>query len=469
MEQGITMKNFLFKGIVSILIVSILSTCSSTLQETSSPTATCTPVPALRLLGKYELLSPEDMSYDLEELFHRLEAGHPDLYAKRSKVEVDLECQQLQKELSQPLTAIEYYRRVAPLVNSLGDYHTGVRLPDAVINTLSSSEKLVPIEAEMKGQQVYIISTYSNSAIIKPGMELLEVNGTPISVILAEVRRYLPSIDRYISPFYFWLILGSSTRYELKLVPSGKTEPVTLLVPGLTHEEMEEQRKSSPVPKSVIYTSLPGEEIGVLTINSFMYTGLELRDEFVQIQKDNIQHLIIDIRSNSGGQYDQVESAMDYLTDRPFQVCSRRYIHPVHSYNSQESGETDCEEKKPYESPERYHGKIYLLIGPDTYSAAVTFAAILQDYSLATIIGEETLASASYCADSLIEILQKLPRTGLQYQYSRTCYVRPSGIFDERGVIPDIIIETTIEDQITGNDRVLNYTLEMIRDGVQAP
>jgi C-terminal processing protease CtpA/Prc len=33
---------------------------------------------------------------------------------------------------------------------------------------------------------------------------------------------------------------------------------------------------------------------------------------------------------------------------------------------------------------------------------------------------------------------------------------------DDRGIVPDILVETTIEDQIAGTDPVLDYTLEMI-------
>ncbi len=65
--------------------------------------------------------------------------------------------------------------------------------------------------------------------------------------------------------------------------------------------------------------------------------------------------------------------------------------------------------------------------------------------------------------------LSELPRTKLVYEISTECFVRPNGVLDDHPLIPDVIVETTINDQITGKDPVLDYTLEMIRNGGQMP
>jgi C-terminal processing protease CtpA/Prc len=93
---------------------------------------------------------------------------------------------------------------------------------------------------------------------------------------------------------------------------------------------------------------------------------------------------------------------------------------------------------------------------------------MLQDAGLATLIGEETTDTASYCA-RVIREGTPLPRTKLTYRVSKTCYVRPSGVVDDKPVIPDILIENTIQDELAGKDPVLDYTLEMIRNGGQMP
>ena len=115
---------------------------------------------------------------------------------------------------------------------------------------------------------------------------------------------------------------------------------------------------------------------------------------------------------------------------------------------------------------ERFKGDIYLLIGPKSISAPIILGGILQDYDLAILVGEQTSDTASFCASAVRSVL---PRTKLEYSISTECYVRPNGILDDQPLIPDIPVETTLQDQLAGKDPVLDYTLEMIRSGGQMP
>ena len=458
---------------LTFLLASILSACgSSQLNEptlTPSPSDTPTVVPTFTpsptqtsiLLGNYELLSPEDMRFDLDELFHRIETTHPNPYTKRAKAEVDLERQRIYAELLQPMTVIDYYKKIAPLVNSLGDYHTTILTPNNAVDV--SKELLFPFDVQMEGDRAYIISNYSGNANVKLVTELLEVNSLPIAVIYDESKGYFP-IGSTLRQREFWFLFGSLREYQVKLLLSGETEPVNLIIPSLTFEELMQHSDASQSGEPVVYATLPGEKIGVLNINSFVGIGPLLKTAFTQIQEDGVQHLIIDTRTNRGGFYDSVESFMDYLTDEPYKLCSQSYQAPFGGYGSGNPRESTCELIQPVDVSQRYRGKLYLLIGPDTFSGAITFATILQDSHLALLIGEETTDSASYCANIIVEGTS-LPRTGLKYVLSRTCFIRPSGVVDDRGVIPDFTIKTTVEDQIAGNDPVLTYTLEMIRGG----
>ena len=206
----------------------------------------------------------------------------------------------------------------------------------------------------------------------------------------------------------------------------------------------------------------------ILTINTFEEIGPLLTPIFAQIQQDGVPNLILDIRLNGGGKYVIVDSLMDFLTDKPYKHCSKSYEAPFKGYGSGTPREVACETIQPFNAAERFQGKLYVLIGPHTNSAAITFSTILQDYELATLIGEATNDTASYCANITLGGMP-LPRTGLFYTISKTCYVRPSGVLDENPVIPDIVVKTIFEDQIAGRDPVLEYTLNMIRNGGQSP
>jgi C-terminal processing protease CtpA/Prc len=232
--------------------------------------------------------------------------------------------------------------------------------------------------------------------------------------------------------------------YQIDVLPAGESTPLRFVIPGLTINEMNQQIIEQPW-EDVSYRTLPSEKIGILTVNTL--TSIAVDKAFRQVQEDSVQDLIIDIRKNSGGYPQTVDQLMNYLTDQPYQRCYKcAFIRPWDNISS------------------RYHGEIYLLIGPNTFSAAIWLATILQDHKLATLIGEETTEPSSFCA-YITPGGDPLPRTGLRYMVSTKCLIRPNGIVDGRGVIPDIIVETTVNDIITGNDPVLDYTLQMIRDG----
>jgi C-terminal processing protease CtpA/Prc len=345
-------------------------------------------------------------------------------------------------------------------------------LPDDVFQAIIQQELLFPLGVQIQNQRAYVTENASGNDEILAGAEILSMNGIPMPDILAEIKGYLP-FSRIVQPHYFWYVFGSLEEYTLEVKLPGQESPVTHTVPGLDIMTiMQNLQSSEPAPAAppepVTYTRLPEDEtIGLLRIDSFVGLGNSVKSAFAQIQQDGIQHLIIDVRANGGGMPDQVDLAMNFLTDQPYQHCSKSWKAPAGGYGSEATRrESACETQQPIEQPERYQGKRYLLVGPKTQSAAITFSTILQDYDLAVLLGEETLSPASFCARVSPFELPTLPRTGLEYRNSHTCFVRPSGETDwQRGVIPDFIVETSIEDMLSGHDPVLEYTLELIHSG----
>lgn len=424
--------------VVGMLVILLSSSCTAISPVVPIPTATPAPTPTSTPPPPYKVLSPEDMRYDLDELFRQIEKIHPDPYAKKSKEDVGRDRQAVYETLNQPMTIVDFYRKVAPLIASLGDDHTKVFPSDDVYDQMKGYERFFPLDLTFKGGKAFITGNYTGNPDIPLGAELLAINNTPFSEIQS---RWIPNISYY---WKLWFFFGSIPEYQIDLLPMGESTPLKVTIPGLTSDELNQQITEQPW-EAVSYKTLPGEKIGILTVNTFWAIAVD--PAFSQIKKDGVQDLIIDIRKNGGGTPQSVDQLMNYLTDQPYQRCHKcAFIRPWENISS------------------RYHGKIYLLIGPDTFSAAVIAATALQDHGLATLVGEETTEASSFCA-YIHPGGDPLPRTGLRYMVSTKCFTRPNGIVDGRGVIPDIPVETTVNDIITGNDPVLDYTLKMIRDG----
>jgi C-terminal processing protease CtpA/Prc len=444
--ERVTLKASPPKSIVLFIIVFTLSACNGLFPRPVNDEVANPILSAAQTINspspEYNLLTPADMRGDLDELFSQVEKVHPNLYAKRSKEDVDRDRQTLYAELSQPMSVVDFYKKVAPLIASLGDDHTRVLPPRDIFDEIYDHEKLFPLALAFEGGQAFIVSNPAGNADIPLGAVLLEINGAKVSDVLPNL---IPD-PRLPFAWKLWLFYGSNPEYRLTILSPGQTIPVSLVVPGLTLAEMEKQSAVAETWEEVSYRTLPQKQTGLLTVNSFTNIKEPLKQAFRQIQKDHVNRLIIDIRANDGGYLESLQFLMDYLTEGPYQKCYQ------------------CAWIKPADVADRYHGQLYLLIGPDTMSTAVTFATILQDQGLATLIGEETLEPSSFCAN-IIPDGDTLTRTGLRYTVSYTCYIRPSGIADGHGVVPDIIVKTTVQDKINHNNRVLEHTLKAIQNG----
>lgn len=85
------------------------------------------------------------MRSDLDEIFRQLEKYHPDPYMHRSKDVLERDRKALYEQLGQPMTIVDYYKKVAPLVASLGDDHTRVRLPNDTLDQIHGYERFIPL------------------------------------------------------------------------------------------------------------------------------------------------------------------------------------------------------------------------------------------------------------------------------------------------------------------------------------
>jgi C-terminal processing protease CtpA/Prc len=116
------------------------------------------------------------------------------------------------------------------------------------------------------------------------------------------------------------------------------------------------------------------------------------------------------------------------------------------------------------EKENRFTGNLYVLTSHDTFSAATTFSGTIKDNRLGCIVGEETYdGPSSYSCIMIFE----LPNTKINIQNSTLHKVRAAGYDDGRGVIPDFIVNTTYSDYLNGNDKIMNYTYWLIKNGIK--
>jgi C-terminal processing protease CtpA/Prc/tricorn protease-like protein len=162
---------------------------------------------------------------------------------------------------------------------------------------------------------------------------------------------------------------------------------------------------------------------------------------FRELFRDNVdkEALIIDVRGNSGGHiHDQI---INLLNRQPYAYStSRRY-----------SGERIQEPRRVWTRP------TILLVDETSFSDGEIFPTVYQELKLGKVIGQPSSGSVIGTWEySLLDgSSMRLPGSGW--------YRMDGSNMEGNGVVPDIIIEITPEDEIAGRDTQLLKAIEEIQ------
>ena len=178
------------------------------------------------------------------------------------------------------------------------------------------------------------------------------------------------------------IFLDSNTEIELTIQKKNGTIVTVFL-----------QKQVMKATDNAVYSFIAQKEskIGYINIPSF-YSNFDgntvqgcaddVAKEIVKLQKDNIKGLVIDLQNNGGGSIQEaIKLAGMFIDIGPLSVL-------VDSKNKQTI-------LKDYNHGSVYNGQIIVLMNGNSASASEFFAAALQDYNRALIIGSTSLGKAS--------------------------------------------------------------------------
>jgi C-terminal processing protease CtpA/Prc len=446
---------------------------------------------------------PAELKADLDFLMKTLEEVHPDLYAYTPKSIITQESIRIEGEIDSPMTRLNFYLKIAPLVAKLNDGHTKIYPPyEEYYDYLGKGGSLFPFDLEFRDGRVYIKVNYSSDTLAEKDSELLAINGIPIIQIVDTLLEFISS-ERKIHKLesledsfqhMLWLVYNFKDDFEVEFMSSLDGKRHTRKITEVTYNVIKGKKKDGSTEEVYYsYHSLPDEKIGIIELRKFIDQGKFekfLQDTFTQIKKEGIADLIIDIRENPGGYSDLAEVLLGYITDKPvtknlnmeIKVSKQikdwyrstlrwyvkwlpfQYIHStwrkIWSTPEGEKVLLRSQPEKPKENPLRFNGRIYLIIGPRTFSTATGFAAAVKDYRLGILVGEETGGLATSFGDYYPF---DLPNTRLWVFVSHKRIFRPSGEDDGRGVLPDYEVKRSSEDLEKGFDKAMEFTKELIK------
>jgi len=223
-----------------------------------------------------------------------------------------------------------------------------------------------------------------------------------------------------------------------------------------------------------------------------------LKQTFDSIQKQSIDNLIIDLRHNGGGSMLLCLQLLYYLTDRTNltdfsemyylseynrKTNKKEYNDFVKSYELKNktnpekgkiypNGFKHCEKSlfekiedpnSPYfikKDRKVFKGKIIVLAGHNTGSAAALLTTLIQDNNIAKVIGTSVgnnpIGATEYHPF-------KLPNSKIKGTVASTFLIRPN-IENGKIQMPDFWIEYSVDDLIKGKDKSLDKAFELINN-----
>ncbi len=202
---------------------------------------------------------------------------------------------------------------------------------------------------------------------------------------------------------------------------------------GMTEEEFEEKIKDIP------------------------QFDMFLEEVFDTIQKLDIQTLVVDARSNSGGNSMLCNQLLSWL----------KPVDEIKSFDSQKRISKLMETNYPNavgnlftmntDADKVFKGNVYFIQDNGTFSSAAMLIVMATDNNIGTVIGE----AGSYRPCHFGDVLSyELPNTHVKGGVSHAYFMRPDkDACGENSLIPTIHIQRTWSDFIEGNDPWWQYIL----------
>ncbi len=206
----------------------------------------------------------------------------------------------------------------------------------------------------------------------------------------------------------------------VSLVRGEKGSTVDLVIERNGEEIPMTVERRSIVTDSV-YGEMLDDEVGYIQIAEFNTATIQqFRDIVDSLLEQGMKKVIMDLRSNPGGDYDSVVAVCDRVLPEGIIVT----VEDKQGGMITENSDADC-----LDIP------IVLLVDQNTASAAELFTMALRDYGMAQVVGTTTYGKG------LVQSLFRLP-DGSGLRFTTEKYYGPAGNWiQDTGIEPDYMVE----------------------------
>lgn len=319
-----------------ILLAAALSSCTS-IRRHNEQRATC--------------VGPEELKEDVDYAYLKLQQMHPQLYWYISKKELDHKFDSLKGTIHEPLTPLQFYFKLQPVIADIREGHLALRIPrkkftKKQLKALEHKKGMFSrFEYYIKDDHLFIIQNRDSIENIRPGTEILSINNIPISEYVKKYRQLISS-DGYNTTFQSYFLKDVFFNFYTAENGFKDTASVETLYNGEKHtyilhreskskndlDQDKEQEKRTPEKKVNDYVASSNSynrdfkfldkdsTTAYIKVKSFSrdYSDKFYKETFAKIKKAGAQYLIIDVRNNYGGSLHEINNLYSYLALEPY-------------------------------------------------------------------------------------------------------------------------------------------------------
>ena len=393
-------------------------------------------------------MNPEKWKEDINFLRENLSKKHYNLFFKREKPQFDKDLDNLISK-TKTISDLEIALKLQQIIAKQGDTHTNISWGKYL-----SNDKILPLRFFYFEDGIYVtLTNQKNKELL--GKKIIKINGFDIKKVTDSISSLFVNENKAI--YKSKSLTGLHSTQLLRFFGFAKNDSIKITFQNsnlltektLLPEEIKDDDKIKINPQNITFIRenkkkifekkyFEKEKILYVLYNSCVskeepsiYKGkpeettlpsfLEFQNEVKKMLNDNpVEKLIFDMRLNSGGSYKQGDN----------------FIREV-VINSKI-------DKK---------GKLFVLIGRDTFSAAILNSRFFQENTKAIFVGEETMGKPNHYG--FLNYFS-LNNSKIEVSYS-TEIVLTTKKKNQETMKPDYNVEETFEDYKNGIDPVFEF------------
>ena len=473
------------------------------------------PIMAQKKLADAPKIPPALLIKDLQTLHKILEQNHPSMYWYTPKDSMDFYFSSALASVKDSMSAWAFKNVVASYLTNIKCGHTSVHFSPKLTKQYANYRfPQFPLQLKVwKDSAVVIWNLHLKDSIFKRGTVVTGINQLPIKHLVDSMYGIISTdgnsinfksqvLTNNFSGWYKARFGNTDSLYQISYIDSAghaKTTSIAAYVPpkpkkdSLSKSNVVSSKtktpKRVPIKKWTLLVDSTANT-AFMNLSSFSGKGFRkfIRRSFRTIQNRGVKNLVIDLRSNGGGEIKNSTLLTQYISDHSFKiadsvVAKNRGIRkiPMSSYldvmgyalakvmiskKASDGGFHINRYEKHYYQPvtkNHFDGHVYILQGGFTFSASTLFTSPLIKQKNVTIVGEET--GGGYYGNSAILIPNiKLPHSKLLFRLPLYRMVmdktRPKG----GGVIPNVLVEPSSYAIKLGVDNKLEAVKKMIQE-----